>query len=148
MSANQIHIHYEPSTGEIVGWENTDTPAQVAEHNTVTLELSHGAAMNIDAKRFKIDLATSTIREKTDVEKATDAIPKLEDIKSAVLARLRGSDVYLISDFPITDKDRANWVSYRKALRDLSKLPTTEEMLNNWPTDPNGKGNYSGPLGK
>jgi hypothetical protein len=46
------------------------------------------------------------------------------------------SDYVVLADSPITDK--ANWITYRQALRDITNGLTTIEQVNNitWPTKP------------
>jgi hypothetical protein len=46
------------------------------------------------------------------------------------------SDYVVLADSPVTDK--ANWITYRQALRDITNGLTTIEQVNNitWPTKP------------
>lgn len=44
---------------------------------------------------------------------------RVESMKTSRNARLFGTDMYMLSDFPITEKQREEMLAYRQALRDL-----------------------------
>lgn len=51
-------------------------------------------------------------------------------------ARLAASDMYMLSDYPITEIKRGDWATYRQALRDL---PTSLAVIVDpipWPAEP------------
>jgi hypothetical protein len=60
----------------------------------------------------------------------------LDNLRAKRNKLLIDSDYVVLADSPITDK--ANWINYRQALRDITNGLTTIEQVNNitWPTKP------------
>ena len=48
-------------------------------------------------------------------------------------ARLAETDVYMVSDFPVTTKQKTAWQTYRQELRDMD---FTDLQNITWPTKP------------
>ena len=48
---------------------------------------------------------------------------------------LQTSDKYTLTDFPITDEKRVEWLEYRRQLRDLTDQPGFPESIS-WPVQP------------
>lgn len=134
-----MHIHYCPDDGEIVGWE-TGTVRPVGPDGTRTISVQIVGLP--DPAKEKIDPSTLAIVEKTSLEKTQALQPTDRELKQAVFAALSATDHMMLLDRDdIAPQDRAKWVAYRKSLRDLSKgdpRPNVDEMISNWPLDPNG----------
>jgi hypothetical protein len=60
----------------------------------------------------------------------------LDNLRAKRNKLLVDSDYVVLADSPIIDK--ANWITYRQALRDITNGLTTIEQVNNitWPTKP------------
>jgi hypothetical protein len=60
----------------------------------------------------------------------------LDNLRAKRNKLLIDSDYVVLADSPITDK--ANWITYRQALRDITNGLTTIEQVNNitWPIKP------------
>lgn len=134
-----MYIHYRPSDGEIFGWE-TGTVEPVSQ-NGMSIALVELDAPP-DPFRQKIDAVSFTIVEKTAAEKTQSAQPTIDELKQAIFSELSATDNVMMPDRDdISPQDRVKWVTYRKALRDLSKgdpKPTSAEMVAAWPFDPDG----------
>ena len=57
-------------------------------------------------------------------------------VRSKRNSLLGACDWTQVSDAPITDSKRAEWVTYRAALRDIPTTVVTSESLVTWPTVP------------
>ena len=57
-------------------------------------------------------------------------------VRSRRNSLLGACDWTQVSDAPITDSKRAEWVTYRAALRDIPTTVVTSESLVTWPTVP------------
>lgn len=82
------------------------------------------------------DNTSDSVRLKNDTELT-------EDRRFAMMTRrqnlLTMSDRYVLDDYPITDAKRAEWRTYRQALRDLPDNVTDAQILGGtipWPTRP------------
>ena len=82
------------------------------------------------------DNTSDSVRLKNDTELT-------EDRRFAMITRrqnlLTMSDRYVLDDYPITDAKRAEWRTYRQALRDLPSVATDAQILGGtipWPTAP------------
>lgn len=62
-----------------------------------------------------------------------DINPKLLKVKAERNARLADSDIYMVSDFPITTEQKTAWQTYRQLLRDMN-FSDLDNL--NWPTKP------------
>jgi len=82
------------------------------------------------------------IREMTDAEQAAHlaSVPNKTEIAAETLRKdrdgaLKNSDVYMLSDFPLTDSQKTELLTYRQALRDISKQADFPNV--DLPTKPN-----------
>ena len=64
--------------------------------------------------------------------------PILDYIREKRNALLKACDWTQAADSPLSDEKKAEWATYRQALRDLTKSYTKEDSVNNivWPTKP------------
>lgn len=134
---NQIHIHYNPTDGEIVGFENTLNPTKQPGCEIATVEVPNGEHIIPDRKIHKIDLKTlNLIYKSPDERESVDSILTEAFVTQKIAAELQNTDQYMMPDRPLSKEVRESWVVYRQALRDLSKLPAPERLAA-WPTRPN-----------
>lgn len=132
--AMTLFIHYRAEDGEIFGWETSSVPTERGDLEIVSFpEGSH-----LEPKLQKIDTASLTLVDKTDAEKAAANAPTLRQLQEAVFKELCRTDSFVVPDRPMTDATRAAWSTHRQMLRDLSKLATPADMINAWPTPPDG----------
>ena len=85
---------------------------------------------NIDTK--KVNLETLAIETITPVNRTIGWMKKRRNIK------LAESDWTQGADSPLTDSKKAEWATYRQALRDLTTTypnPTSKDDIT-WPTQP------------
>tara|TARA_B100001250_G_C19778230_1_gene780608 strand:- start:517 stop:804 length:288 start_codon:yes stop_codon:yes gene_type:complete len=82
------------------------------------------------------------VREMTDAEQAAHlaSLPTKTEVVAENLRRdrdsaLRDSDVYTLNDFPLTDSQKTELLTYRQALRDISKQADFPNV--DLPTKPN-----------
>ena len=62
-----------------------------------------------------------------------------ETLRGQRKTKLKDSDWTVMSDSPLSDSKKAEWVTYRQALRDITDGVDTEEkaLAVTWPTAPN-----------
>lgn len=135
---NVIHVHYRTDNGEIVGYENTIDPQKQPGCEILSVVVDDGHHCTPDSKLHRVDLKTLEIADKTDAERAQAAAPTLQEVQRAIALSLASSDQFVMPDRPMTDTARAEWVTYRQALRELSKYPSPSEMIDHWPARPDG----------
>jgi Phage tail assembly chaperone protein len=134
-----LHVHYRATDGEIFGFENGKIPSSQQGCEILSIEIDHGQPLHIDPKVTKVDHANRTIIEKTAAEKMAALLPTATEVSRAVIVELQATDAYMVPDRPLGDAVRAQWVVYRKALRDLSKgNPSIATMINTFPKRPGG----------
>ncbi|UEM08600.1 phage tail assembly chaperone [Bradyrhizobium barranii subsp. barranii] len=93
---------------------------------------------SIDPKTEKIDLVLLEKVPKTEPD--PDPFPMFQ-VRGAVARELANTDKFVLPlpDFPISEKERAAWITYRRALRDASKgNDTAAAMLAAIPSRPDG----------
>ena len=132
-----LWVHYRLSDGVIVGWENSPQHCiDIAGIGSVAIPV----ATDPDHKKQKIDLASLQIVDMTPQEMAAANAPTREEVRALVSTELSDSDLYFsVSDYPMSDAMKADWLDYRRQLRDLSKnYSTPSEMVLNWPPRPDG----------
>ena len=126
-------VHFNPTSGEIVGWEHSTEPPRLAG----TEYISVADDFVVGGKTHRVDTVKRKIVSKTKKERAAAQAPSLFAVKQVIFSELQHSDVTQIADYPIGTELRAQWASYRQALRDLSKHhATAQAMLDAWPTRP------------
>jgi len=62
-----------------------------------------------------------------------DSELEVSELKAERNAKLAETDLYMISDYPITNKQKTAWQTYRKALRDMD-FSDPDNIT--WPTKP------------
>tara|TARA_R100000008_G_scaffold66913_1_gene43925 strand:+ start:4583 stop:5047 length:465 start_codon:yes stop_codon:yes gene_type:complete len=85
---------------------------------------------------YKWDDSAKAVRLKNDSELTEQ---KREAFKAKRNNYLAQSDFYLLDDAPVTADKKAEWQTYRQALRDLPSNTTDAQILGdtiNWPTLP------------
>jgi hypothetical protein len=127
-----MHIHYRPSDGEILGFENTQAPTDQPGLKVISIDIDGSP----DPKLQKINLKTLRLVAKSAKEIAAAGVPTLLDMQMRVVQWLSASDAMMMPDRALSAEARAAWASHRQALRDLSKLPTPAAMLAAWPKPP------------
>jgi hypothetical protein len=60
---------------------------------------------------------------------------KAEEMKAIIKSLLNASDKTQLPDYPITEEQRQEWISYRQSLRELLKSDFSEDVT--LPTPPN-----------
>jgi ribulose 1,5-bisphosphate carboxylase large subunit-like protein len=124
-----MHIFYQVSTGKIISLSNTiDTDS--APDDYAYLPCSYEVS-----ELYKYEVVNGVIQEKQASEIAqieqTEAWFKLR-IKRDEL--LKQSDWVLFEDSPISDAKKAEWRTYRQALRDITN--TSDPANVTWPSQP------------
>ncbi|MET0373944.1 MAG: tail fiber assembly protein [Rhizorhabdus sp.] len=60
-----------------------------------------------------------------------------DELRAERDARLATSDKFTVSDFPVSEEERADWMAYRQALRDLPDNQPDATILDvEWPVPP------------
>jgi hypothetical protein len=134
-----LHLHYRTSDGEIVGHENTEVPVPQSGCDLLSVEIDHGQPLHIDPAAMKI--ANGVLVEKSAAEKTVALAPTATDVSRVVIVQLQATDAWMMPDRPVSDDDRAQWVAYRKGLRELSKgdpAPSPAAMIAAFPERPDG----------
>ena len=140
------HFHFRPADGEIFGQDNNDNPVPMPDCEIATIEVGPDFKC-VDRRLHKIDTVTFELADKTEAERRIALQPTEYEIRHIIFSALRASDEYMAPDRPLTTERRAQWVTYRQTLRDLSKpqdindperRPTPREMVDAYPLDPNG----------
>ena len=85
--------------------------------NGVYMDLTEAEIAEIDAQREAADLDFSDIRNQRN-------------------GMLANSDWTQLGDAPLTDEKKAEWVTYRQALRDYPAQSDKVSTLPAWPTPP------------
>lgn len=132
-----MNIHYNQYTGFIISWGSHDAiDGEISPYpNTILINIDCDYN-SINPKIHKIDLETKTLVEKTYLER----LPTIDDVKNAISNELFITDAFvdIPSDRPRKGDLLLDWKPYRQILRDLSKLTTSQEMIEAWPMRPNG----------
>lgn len=107
---------------------------------TFTMPLE-GHEIIINAKTQKIDVLTHELIDKEWDEQAHAHIPSVLEIKHYIALELLHTDSY---EMPSRQRRMREvlakaWIDYREILRDLSKLETSQAMIETWPNRPNGE---------
>jgi hypothetical protein len=124
-------IHYHKQTGRIGAWGNADSErSHLADHEIVRID----AEVLINPQRQRIE--AGEIVDIDEAELATWNCPTVDEIAACIEAELRNTDQFMMPDRNV---DREPWIVYRQTLRDLSKLAGPIEMINAWPTAPDGR---------
>lgn len=129
-----MNVHARLSDGEIVAFGTlTVEPAD----GSAVFTFPDGLRVAPDRDLHKIDVEYGAFVDKTPEEAALSKLPTLSEIEMAVRSELAATDQFtMVADRPA--KLRDEWIVYRQALRDLSKLPTPADRISAWPSHPLG----------
>lgn len=126
-------IDYDRATGKIT--KAGDLPDMIAdavfEREITYVEVPDA----VDPTQSKFDIETGTVVDQT----AADRLPLIEVVNDTIGRLLAATDFTQIPDSPFTDAQRADWRTYRQALRDLSNEPSIAAMVAAWPSRPDGQ---------
>jgi len=106
-------------------------------YKTATGEITTCGTTNLTVSDIKLESGESIIEGVYETQKYKivdgEAVEQTieEDIRPARNALLAESDWTQAADSPLTDAKKAEWATYRQALRDL---PTADPIV--WPTEP------------
>lgn len=134
-------IYYEISTGKVISqtqtiegseedirplWDKTNDPKKLAYLNDRAIEKVDGAV-------YDSDTDTITITPVADPTQTTTQV-----LKKMRNNRLTNSDWTQAVDSPLSDSKKAEWATYRQALRDLPSSYTDDDDINDvvFPTPP------------
>lgn len=127
-----LHVHYVSKTGQIEAWETSSIPTTMKNHETISILVDDIFIPNPNTQK----VINGQIVDKTPDEKADALQPTLYELQSRIYLELCTTDHWMMPDRPNSKRDE--WVIYRQALRDLSKLATPSDMINSWPVHPDG----------
>jgi len=126
-------IHYHKTTGQISQWGDGDSEtSHFPDHEIARLQ----SDATIDPALHKVDLEYLCVIDKTLAEKLATLLPV---VNATIRCELAATDAFMALDRPVSDTLRAAWITYRQALRDLSKnYADAASMIRNWPSRPDG----------
>lgn len=131
-----VNVYYDPATGTIDGYDTCADAIAREGLDVITVEVTKIP----DRKMEKVvgsEIVPMTTQEQLELNK-----PARWEVDGAVARELAATDKLVLPDRDdISAEDRAAWVAYRKALRDLSKgspAPSVVEMMQAWPLAPTG----------
>ena len=139
-------IIYDKTTGEIIGQGMTYIPSEFPEGKSVKdmklLDSNEDLVVTdteVDVEVYdKVQLPITNpvvfIEKQTKVESAEDTLAMLRQDRDKIL---QSTDWTQAADSPLSDSKKAEWATYRQALRDLTKhtnWPNLEES--DWPQPP------------
>ena len=122
-------IHYNPADGEILGWGSGFEPEPIEGMAVAFVE-----PFNPDPTRQKFD--GEALVDKTPDETWRARLPKIHEVRMAVMAELGRTDQFMLVDAPIDEFEQNAWRAYRKKLRELRGDPV--DMVDAWPKPPDG----------
>ncbi len=122
---------YYTSTGKIVisrRMSDDNVTKRLAEHT----DQSYINAYCLDPDNYKVDLETLSIVENVQTRDYTFWLRQRRN------ARLIECDWTVVADSPLSDSKKAEWQTYRQALRDLPASYSNLSDKNNvtWPNKP------------
>lgn len=138
------HLLYYIATGVIFGHETSPSDDLPADWGGLTVEIDGSVPTS---KTHRVDPSGPTLIALTDVERAKADEPGDAEVRSFIRREIEASDEFILPDRPMMESRRTSWISYRQALRDLSKpheiedparRPTPAEMVMAWPVRPDG----------
>jgi len=123
-------LFFDPATGRINGYEHSNTPSTREGQDYLDFE------QPVEYRRFtqKVDLATRTVVEMTPDEIYEAQLPKEYEVQAVIGIELSATLETMFPDYPASDEERAAWLDYRVALRNLKGDPA--EMISAWPERP------------
>lgn len=129
------YVFYNNQTGDIefikkMIPQTAQANCDKTPHLSCVLEDTLGYVFN--KSKVKIDLDNMTL-----VTKTQPVIQAMEEIKQKRNMLLQASDWTQGADSPLTDAKKAEWQTYRQALRDVpANNATATKKTVNWPTPP------------
>lgn len=114
----KMNVHYSTVTGEIISFGSSDEEDGADSHFANCKVMLITPRDDLGVGTHTVDLDTLELVAKPTVEIEYDPKP---DLKRRILSELENTDKFMLLDFPISDSEKAEWVRYRKALRDCSK---------------------------
>ena len=127
-------IHYHRQTGRIAAWGNADCEESWLPDHAV---LRTDSEMPVDPRRQRIE--RGEVIEIPEHDLAIWNCPTADELAARIEMELQNTDQFMMPDRD--DAPREAWIAYRRALRDLSKLPDPMAQVQGWPTRPDGKDN-------
>ena len=122
-------IHYRPDDGEILGWGFGFEPARIPGMAVAFVD-----PFDPDPSTQKFD--GKAVTDKTPEETYRARLPKLYEVRMAIMVELARTDQFMLAD-----RNRAadDWAGYRQMLRDLSKrFDDPADMIDAWQLPPDG----------
>jgi hypothetical protein len=133
-----VFIEYRLTDGEITGY-GTSSRDSIPEGFAETVEtIEDGTSISINPVCEKIDTRTGRRVAKTWEQQRLASMPSDVELRECIAAELSATDQYMVPDRPLPPESRSAWVSYRQALRDLSKINDPVTMVEAWPDRPSG----------
>ena len=128
-----MYVHYHRNTGRIGAWGNAESEtSHLPDHLVVQLDTD----TVIDPRRQRIAEGALADISSDDLEAWN--CPSPDEMAARIEMELQNTDQFMMPD---RDVLREPWVAYRRALRDLSKLPDAAAQLAAWPARPDKKEN-------
>lgn len=109
-------IKFDPQTGKISGWEDSNQPIEIDADAPGVLEIDANTITD-ELRYLMVDVATKTLVPRLDID-----LLKSNQLKANWLryrnAELSTSDWTQLPDNNLTDVQRQQWRDYRQLLRD------------------------------
>lgn len=102
------------------------------ENNVILID---GTLTARPSKFHTYDSVTNALVDGSDAEKTAKVLQEVRELRASYLAN---SDWTQVTDCPLSDSEKAEWRTYRQALRDLPQTysSATEKSDIVWPTKP------------
>ena len=127
------YILYNTTTGFIITQRRL-TEDGVARNLASNTNMGAIEGHVTDLSGYKVDLTTDP---HSIIDKPADTINIAEHIRHVRTGILKWCDWTIGADSPLSDSKKAEWQTYRQALRDLPSTNTATEVDNiTWPSQP------------
>lgn len=129
--------------------DSNETYAEVSAEQLESLQSDLGEDLGIEnsvilidgvliarpSKFHTYDAESNALVDGSDAEKTRDVLQQMRELRTAYLL---SSDWTQMSDAPLTDAEKAEWRTYRQALRELPQTysTATDKSDITWPTKP------------
>lgn len=132
--------HYSPQTGVLLGSSDArPDPLEHAKGNKIFLTPGFATQIEppevLDGKQAVFQNGAWTLIDAAPAPTPPPAPDPWTAVRGRRGALLDASDWRMVSDAPTTDVDRISWMTYRQALRDITKTFTDPAAVV-WPTAP------------
>lgn len=119
-----MYVTYNTTTGAISGWSSKSRTPPTGYAEIQCNDFTEGYTY--------YDASTDTFSGPTEAEQQATDLLSLRSERNALLS---SCDWTQVPDSPLTDAKKAEWATYRQALRDLPS--TTTDFANPvWPSQP------------